>query len=219
MSRGSTLQIFRVLNDEANKLMMTNDIYEKYIDASNQSSLIFDSNSKPRYLQYWRIRDIEPATSLKLWVKNTSTDLTVKPSIDDLVLMTDLGSTDFISTFTVLIDFFNLGRGHSYTVDSDPDIHVFTPTEINDLQLVLKYFTSSLRTDKRLKHELEDTFLSNNSFFDAFNDAYLVDSADDYDNPIYTLRRLLLFVNYYIELVNDAFLDKDTYELTYTYWY
>lgn len=219
MSRGSTLKIFRVLNDEANKLMINNEIYERYLDASSQSSLIFDSNSKTRYLQYWRIRDIEPATSLKLWVKNTSTDLTVKPSIDDLVLMTELGSTDFISTFTVLIDFFNLGRGHSSTVDSDPDIHVFTPTEINDLQLVLKYFTSSLRTDKRLKQELEDTFLSNNSFFDAFNDAYLVGSDDDYDNPIYTLRRLLLFVNYYIELVNDAFLDKDTYELTYTYWY
>lgn len=217
MSRGSTLRIFRVLNSEATKLMMNSEIYKEYVDASEQSSLI--SNDKTRYLQYYRIRGIEPLQSLKLWVKNTSADLTVKPSIDDLVLMTELGSTDFISTFTVLIDFFNLGRGHSNTVDSDPDIHVFTPVETNDLQLVLKYFTSSLRTDKRLKHELEDTFLSNNSFFDAFDEAYCGNLDDDYDNPIYALRRLLLFVNYYIELINDAFLDKDTYELTYTYWY
>lgn len=217
MSRGSTLRIFRTLNAEANKLMLNDVVYKKYLEASEQSSLI--SNDKVRYSQYWRIRDIEPQQSLKLWVKNTSADLTVKPSMDDLVLLTELGSTDFISTFTVLINFFNLGHGHSTTVDSDPDIHVFTPVETNELQLVLKYFTSSLRTDKRLKHELEDTFLSNNSFFDAFDEAYCGNLDDDYDNPIYALRRLLLFVNYYIELINDAFLDKDTYELTYTYWY
>lgn len=217
MSRGSTLRIFRVLNSEATKLMMNDEIYKEYIATSEQSSLI--SNDKIRYLQYYKIHHIEPLRSLKLWVKNTSADLTVKPSMDDLVLLTELGSTDFISTFTVLIDFFNLGRGHLNTVDSDPDIHVFTPTEVNDLHAVLSYFTSSLRTDKRVKRELEDTFLSYNSFFDAFNEAYSDIDNDDYDNPIYALRRLLLFVNYYIELINDAFLDKDTYELTYTYWY
>lgn len=234
MSRGSTIRIYRHTN-----FNVTKADYDKYIAyCENKDNFIEQffgtTDQTPVYRQYLQIEGYSADQDQKtdgLWIKNNSKNFKKKPDISDMEILIEIGSVDFNSQFTVLIDHFGLGRGRYET--SDPDLHIFTDEELNYILPVAKYFASSVystvnkKVAKKQKAYIDDLVFASNPFYSDFNSDYgymLLNGSDtseddSYDESArYQLNTLTTVIEFYNLIARDNFYLND-YEMVYSYWY